>query len=490
MHTPDKPTSTARPRPAGRSRGAVQTPGTPDIAAGLRSDYIGAAEAMALLGVRPQTLYAYVSRGWIRSVAQPGQKDKLYSRGDVDRVGKRSAARSGHGAVAASAMNWGEPIFPTSITEITAEGPRYRGHLASGLVTGGASFEAVAELLWTGELPARAPVWPVHKPAGELMTLIQSMTSLKPQGNVLESFALVVLMLGLGHGSVAERLAKGRTLPAAREIIQAMVACCGFVGPEQRYRSMQRGETVVEALMQSLGLAATPENTDSLRSLLILMADHELPPGTLSARVVASAGGTLHSCLASAFCTTSGADVGRMYERVEDFLGHHKTRVALVRRAQQLHATGQGVPGFNHPLYPAGDPRAAQLLEIARKRSGQTRESRAIFGFIDDMKLATGLHPRQELALVVLVRAMGLPPQMAAALFALGRLAGWVAHVQEQRKDGTLLRPRAKFVATETTSAAPPSPLPQPTSAVATTASPRPPAQPFAEITRLATRRA
>ncbi|RZJ10182.1 MAG: citrate synthase, partial [Haliea sp.] len=71
--------------------------------------------------MRPQTLYAYVSRGWIRSVAQPGQKDKLYSRDDVDRVSKRSAARSGHGAVAASAMNWGEPILPTSITEITPD---------------------------------------------------------------------------------------------------------------------------------------------------------------------------------------------------------------------------------------------------------------------------------------------------------------------------------------------------------------------------------
>ncbi|MDB5846906.1 MAG: citrate synthase [Rhodoferax sp.] len=116
-----------------------------------RSAYASAAEAMRLLNVRQQTLYAYVSRGLIRSIPQKGLKDRLYLRDDITRVGMRSAARAGHGPVAASAMNWGEPIFPTSITEITPQGPRYRGRLAADLVRGGVAFEAVAELLWTGE---------------------------------------------------------------------------------------------------------------------------------------------------------------------------------------------------------------------------------------------------------------------------------------------------------------------------------------------------
>ena len=401
---------------------------------------------MALLNVRPQTLYAYVSRGWICSVMQPGQKKKLYNRDDVDRVRKRSAARAGHGAVAASAMNWGEPILPTSITEITQQGPRYRGHLACDLVCDGSSFEAVAELLWTGKLPRPAPVWPVHRPTDELLALARAMATCQPRNNVLEVFAMVVLMLGLKPGSGAQRLAGGSTLPTAREIVQAMVACCGFVGPGQCYRPMRRGETVVQALMHSLGLAATAENGETLRALLILMADHEFPPGTFSARVVASAGGSLHSCLASALCATSGLEVGRMYERVQDFLGQRRTRATLVRRACRLHALGHGVPGFHHPLYPAGDPRAAQLLDIARHRRAQAPDVRAIFAFIEDMKTAVGLYPRQELALVVLTRAMDLPAQAAAALFSLARLAGWVAHVREQHADGTMLRPRAKFV--------------------------------------------
>lgn len=417
----------------------------------LRRDYASAAEAMKILNVRQQTLYAYVSRGWIRSVAQQGQKDKLYLRDDLTRVGMRSLARSGHGAVAASAMNWGEPIFPTSITEITEQGPRYRGHLAADLVRSGTSFEAVAELLWTGEFDtqaqAQAPAWPVRKPSAELVKLTQTLTSLQAQGNVLESFALVVLLLGMRRGPVAERLSQGKTLPAAREIMQTVVACCGFVGAAQRYRPMQRGESVVTGLLHALAVQPTAENSEALRAMLILMADHELPPGTLSARVVASAGGTLHSCLASALCATSGVDVGRMYERVEDFLGQAQTKAVLVKRAHKLHAQGQSVPGFDHPLYPKGDPRAAQLLEMVFARQNPSRELRAISRFIDEMRSSAGLLPRQELALVVMARAMGLPRQATAALFVLGRLAGWVAHVQEQRASGTLLRPRAKFVA-------------------------------------------
>jgi citrate synthase len=428
----------------------------PDADTADRSAYASAAEAMGLLNVRRQTLYAYVSRGWIRSIPQRGQKDRLYLRDDIRRVGMRSAARAGHGPVAASAMNWGEPIFPTSITEITPQGPRYRGHLAADLVRDGWTFEAVAELLWAGEVPPPGasagsspvdfPAWPVAGPGPELLALTATLAGLQARDNILETLALVVLMIGMRRGPVAERLQQGRTLPAAREIMQAAVACCGLLGPAQAYRPMRAGESIVDGLVQALGMPASPDNREALRAILILMADHELPPGTLGARVVASAGGTLHSCLASALCATSGVEVGRVYERVEAFLGRPRRASVLLQRAERLHAEGRSVPGFDHPLYPHGDPRAAQLLALARARMTPGRELRTIFRFLDDIQARAGLRPRQELALVVLARAMVLPPQAPAALFALGRIAGWVAHVREQRATGTLLRPRAKFV--------------------------------------------
>lgn len=414
-----------------------------------RTDYATAAEAMALLKVQPQTLYAYVSRGWIRSVTQKGQKEKLYSREDLARVSSRSLARSGHGPVAASAMNWGEPIFSTSITEITDQGPHYRGYPAIELVQRGLTFEQVAELLWAGKLmPAttQSITWTVGKSAPELTELLHTLAALDAGNNLLEVFSMVVLMLGMRRGTSAQYMDTTNTLIVAREIIQTLVGCFGFLSPERTYSPLRKGQNLVDGLVHSLKMEDSAANRDALRCILILLADHELPPGTLSARVVASSGGTLYNCIASALCATAGVDVGRMYGRVEDFLGHPKTKPMLEKRANQLHADGQKVPGFDHPLYPKGDPRAELLLELARARSSGNRELQIIFGFIDDMRTHKGLLARQELALVVLCRALGLPRQAAAALFAVGRSTGWVAHVLEQRSGGTLLRPRARFV--------------------------------------------
>ncbi|MEO7403918.1 MAG: citrate synthase, partial [Burkholderiales bacterium] len=91
------------------------------------SDYLTREEALAILGVKAQTLYAYVSRGHIRSVTQPDGRSSFYVRDDVEKMRAKSAARAGHGAVAASAMRWGEPVIVTSITDIAPNGPHYRG---------------------------------------------------------------------------------------------------------------------------------------------------------------------------------------------------------------------------------------------------------------------------------------------------------------------------------------------------------------------------
>ena len=411
-----------------------------------QSDYLSAQEAIRLLEVRPQTLYAYVSRGWIRKLRQAGRKNGLYLREDVERVRARSQARSGHGAVAASAMHWGEPIIPTAITQITPEGPRYRGRLAVQLARDGVSFEAVAELLWSGFLYEDRSRWPLIPLPAEVRRLIQSTAELRSNDQLFEILAFVTLKLGISRGGVAERVRSGRPADAARQIIQVLVGCFAYLSSHRRFLPMRNGQSIVEGLLRSLDVALTAENREAMEAMLVLFADHELSPGAFAARVAASSGATLHGCIASALCTSSGVQVGRIYAQVEEFLAGAPSKSVLLRRAQYYQDRGSAVPGFMHPFYPKGDPRGRFLLDLAKRRARQSRRLEAIYGFVDDAREKLGIHPRHEIAAVALAIAMGIPPHSAGAVFMLARTAGWVAHVMEQRLSQGLLRPRAKFV--------------------------------------------
>jgi len=140
------------------------------------TEYVSGAEAAALLGVKPQTLYTYVSRGVIQSLPTPHGQRHLYLRADIEKLRARPRARRAMGAVAASAMYAGEPIIPTSITEITSAGPRYRGRLASELASARLPFENVAEFLWTGDLIEDGPIlWTFEPPPAEVRRLIKSL---------------------------------------------------------------------------------------------------------------------------------------------------------------------------------------------------------------------------------------------------------------------------------------------------------------------------
>ncbi|WP_296469298.1 citrate synthase family protein [Pigmentiphaga sp.] len=411
-----------------------------------RKDYLSAQEAVALLGIRMQTLYAYVSKGWIRSVKQADTRKRLYLHEDILRVKARSTARSGHGVVAASAMNWGEPIIPTSITEIRPDGPYYRGHSAVRLARAHASYEAVSELLWTGVWDDTPRSWETGMTPAQRAMLLDSLAPPKSNSGLLEIMAIVTLRLGMSRGSVEDRVRGGHMHEAARQLIKTLAGCFGLVSRKRRFHPIPDEASMAEGLLTALDIPATPANLEAMEAFLVLFADHELSPSTFAARVAASGGSSLHSCVASAICSSAGIHLGRMYDRIEDFLGSADTSAGLLQRAREHHSRGSSIPGFGHPLYPKGDERAAMLIELARKRPRQKAALERIYPFIESVEREFGLHPRHELGAIVLAIAMGVPRQSVGTLFTLARMAGWVAHVQEQRLSGMLLRPRAKFV--------------------------------------------
>src|SRR6187200_1749985 len=116
--------------------------------------WMGAGDAARLLKVSRTTLYAYVSRGYVRSQPTPGpSRDRRYSREDVERLRRRAEERREPDKAAARALQWGMPILESSIALIDGQRLYYRGHDAAVLART-RSLEEVAALIWTGQLSA------------------------------------------------------------------------------------------------------------------------------------------------------------------------------------------------------------------------------------------------------------------------------------------------------------------------------------------------
>ena len=176
--------------------------------------WVDARTAARFLGIQIRSLYAYVSRGQVRSVPGGRGRPRLYSHEDLQRLRTRRDARAGHGAVAAGALRWGEPVLDSAITAITPRGPIYRGRAAIDLAAAGTPFESVAELLWSGYLPEARPAWP--RPVVPLAQLAR----LVPEGaKPLEVMSLLVQIAALSDPDRGDPrpdaiVARGRRLVA------------------------------------------------------------------------------------------------------------------------------------------------------------------------------------------------------------------------------------------------------------------------------------
>jgi citrate synthase len=180
--------------------------------------------------------------------------------------------------------------------------------------------------------------------------------------------------------------------------------------------------------------------------MLVLSADHELNVSAFVVRVTASAGADLYACLTAGLCALGGRWHGGMCDRVEAMVAACPDPRSARRMVRERAARGEALLGFGHPLYPDGDPRAAFMLQRARRLGRSDRRVQVMLAIAGLLRASGYPEPTTDFGLVALCHALGLPPGSATALFALGRTAGWVAHALEQRSARTLLRPRARYV--------------------------------------------
>jgi citrate synthase len=230
---------------------------------------------------------------------------------------------------------------------------------------------------------------------------------------------------------------------SARRLIRTLAGVFGFLGPRKAYVAPRSGESLAQSLARALGLPPDPVYVDALNKALVLVADHELNPATFAARIAASGGAELHSCMGAALEVHYG--IGRGCDRVEAMFAPPAQPAVVLELVRSKLQTAQKLVGFNHQLYPHGDPRSQMMVDIARETARDRKMTRNLLLALEGMEKQFKARPSIEAGLVVLCRSLGLPDHTAGGLFALSRTAGWVAHILEQRRAGFMIRPRAKF---------------------------------------------
>ncbi len=367
----------------------------------MSTEFLTAAQAASRLGVSRATLYAYVSRGLIRSEPSEASRQRRYRTEDVDLLLRKKQERFSSEKALDTALHWGSPVCPSELTLIQDGQLFYRGQNACGLAQE-ASFEEVLELLWGGEVePLSSPV-----PSSG--------------GPVFERF------LGLLPQLQADD-------PAAFDLRPRAVRAAGT-----RILAGMVGGDPALGLAQNLAGCWGDQDSRLLEVALILCADHELNVSAFTARCVASAGATPYAVVSAGLAALSGFRHGGHCHRVEalfDEARRQGARQALVNRLRR----GEQAAGFGHPLYPGGDPRGACLVELIDPLPDVAA------ALLEEARDLLDEGPTIDFGLVALSQALALPSGSALALFALGRTGGWIAHALEQYATGKLIRPRARY---------------------------------------------
>lgn len=383
--------------------------------------YLSAREASAELAISPATLYAYVSRGLIRSEPSTDSRSHRYRAEDVRGLKERRAPSPEPRGL--KSFDADLPVMDSSISTITEDGPIYRGVNCIDLAEAD-TLEHAATLLW--DVTGVDPFDPDNCPdvSDEMRAVADAARNAAP----IDRTIAVLALAASADPRAFTRAADGRAMVGGR-ILRLVIA------------TMLNRPSSAAPLHLKIAKAWAPEHqhaADLIRRALVLLADHELNASTFAARVAVSTGASLAAGTLAGLAALTGP-----------LHGDASTGVfAVIERVRAIGAgdavrewLGQGrpVPAFGHRLYPAGDIRAIELL-------GRFELPPAYRDLRDAVEEHAGERPNIDFALAALTDIHHLPKEAPITIFALARTVGWLAHLLEQVASGQLIRPRARYV--------------------------------------------
>lgn len=391
-------------------------------------EWIDAATAAERLGVKPATLYAYVSRGVLQRRHGDDGRRSLFSAEEIERLARRGRPRN----------QPPELVIESSITALGVDRPYYRGIDALELA-GTCDFEPVAEWLWTADPGALRNSGPWRSEPETLRVAVDAQRGLPGDLLPLDRLQVIATVLGASD-SLRYQLDPDSVAATGRRMIAGLVDALPEVGEPQ-------GESIAERLWSRLcPHAATPALLDALRAALVLLADHELAASTLAARVAASAKADPYAVVLTGFGVLGGPLHGGASYGAERLLAEITEPGQAARAVAERVRRGERIPGFGHSVYKNGDGRGGLLLDLINEAAPGHERIAAGTAVLEEMRRRRLPERNVDFALAILAAVSGMVRGAGEAIFAVARTAGWLAHAMEEYERGTLLRLRASYV--------------------------------------------
>jgi citrate synthase len=392
--------------------------------------WLSAPEASAALGIKAATLYAYVSRALLTRRRRPGSRGSWFDPVEVDRLAARGRGeRPGR---------LREVRIESAVTTIAGGRYFYRGRDPVALART-ASFEQVAEFLWTGILPPAPVTWRPARPAVAVGRAVQA--ALAPDAVLFDRLPLVAAAIA-GVDAFRHDLRPEVVVGTARQLIATLVACL----PRRRTGVEGDGPLAARLRDRLATHAPTRAHVQAMDGALVLLADHELAASTFAVRIAAALRADPYGVVGAGLGVLGGAWHGAVSVAAEALLREMATRGRVDAVIDARLRRGERLPGLGHPLYPAGDPRAPALLALVRRAGGDARRLRQVEAFLH-ASAARGLPPPNvDLGLAALAHVLDLVPGAGEVLFAVARMAGWIAHAIEEYARPSTVRPRPVYV--------------------------------------------
>ncbi len=385
---------------------------------------ITAAEAASRLGVKRETIYAYVSRGLLTSERHLDGKSSTFDPAEIDRLRrKKNDKQPGRLEV---------PIA-SAITEVLDGSVAYRGHPIDRLANDAVGFEAVAELLWSGELGPARPWAHDERIGGAVRPAIDA---LGPAATPSDRMMAGVIAAAASDPFRADRSIHGVTSSARvllRTIVDSLPAAAEPVG-----------DRIADRLWSRLtGDDAT--NADLLDLALMLLADHGMATSTLAARLAASTRAAPHAVLLAGLGAVSGPLHGAASGGVPDLFVHAADVGPDAAIAVVIERDGK-VPGFGHFIHRTSDPRHDLLMDALAAAPLPDDRLDVVAAIVARTADRIPVAPNVDLALGALTYCTGMDRAAGEVIFAIARTAGWLAHALEEYDEAPIrFRPVGRY---------------------------------------------